>query len=97
MKSTALPDDDGSKQVKKIIRHPARNYTREQLGELSGQFMALANDAAGARLALANLHYEMGEPELALALCRKVTLQDEPKYASAAEELMERIQRAGNT
>ena len=97
MKSTALPDDGDSTQVKKIIRHAAGNYTREQLGALSGQFMALANDAAGARLALANLHYEMGEPELALALCRKVTLQGEPDYASAAEELIERIQRARNT
>ena len=67
------------------------------MGELSGQFMALATDAAGARLALANLHFEMGEHELALALCRKITLQGGPDDASAAEKLIERILRVGNT
>jgi FimV-like protein len=99
MKSPALPDDLGDKPVKRILNVSSRAYSREQLNQLSGQFMAMSGDASGRRLALANFHLQMGEPEMAVNLCNEIIAEDSGEYRAEAKRLLDhiaRMPRSGN-
>ena len=91
MKSTSLPDDIGDQPVIKEITPPDKTIKKDQLSELSSQFMAISGNKNGTKLALAHVHIEMGEHEMALKLLKEIITSGDNECTPDAEALLKEI------
>jgi FimV-like protein len=60
-------------------------------GELSNQFMAISSNKNGTKLALAHVHIEMGEHEMALKLLKEIITSGDNECTPDAEALLKEI------
>jgi FimV-like protein len=91
MKSTSLPDGISDHPVIKEITPPDKTIKKDQLSELSNQFMAISSNKNGTKLALAHVHIEMGEHEMALKLLKEIITSGDNECTPDAEALLKEI------
>jgi len=90
-KSDLLPDDIGDQPVIKEITPPEKIVNKEQLDELSSQFMMISSNKNGTKLALAHVHFEMGEHDTALQLLKEIITSGDEECTPDAEALIKKI------